>query len=428
MQQQEKTYNSILPEFQKLVVSRGFAPENKAPYFAWWAKRFQAFCADNAKKSGDSLNDFLSYLSGDEKIAAWQIEQARQAVSVYLTHYLDQENVVFKDSLSPVAGKRDEVIKRAKELLRVKHYSYSTERVYLDWLERFFAYITGVREKNKEIEAGDIKEFLTYLAVRRRVSASSQNQAFNALLFLFRDVLNIELGTIGKSVRAKRGEKLPVVLTVDEVKRLFSCMSGRDLLMAQILYGTGMRLMELMRLRVQDIDLEANTIFIRAAKGDKDRATMLPGYVKEALTKHFEAVKVLHDKDITLGYGEVYLPDALSLKYPNAGKEWRWQYVFPAGDLSVDPRSGKVRRHHIGEKAIQGAVRAAVNKAGIAKHATVHTLRHSFATHLLQNGTNIREVQELLGHKNVETTMIYTHVIRDLSNAPRSPLDVLYSG
>ncbi|MFH1062106.1 MAG: integron integrase [Candidatus Omnitrophota bacterium] len=422
----EKDISLMLPEFQSFIVSRGLAAENKAPFFALWVKRFQAFCANGSRDAGDGLNDFLVYLGGDGKTADWQIEQARQAVSIYLAHYLDKENLVFKTAVEPVMDKKDAILARMKELLRIKHYAYSTERSYLDWSERFFDYMTTVRNKNKEIEPEDIKEFLSYLAVRRRVAASSQNQAFNALLFLFRDVLRIELGAIGKAVRAKRGIKLPVVLSEDEVKRLFSAMSAKTLLMMQLLYGTGMRMMELLRLRVQDIDFETNTVFIRAAKGDKDRVTMLPVFVKEGLVNHLQEVKAVYEKDSALGYGEVYLPDALGVKYSSAGKEWRWQYVFPATDLSVDPRSGKVRRHHASEKIVQRAVRDAVAKAGIIKHATVHTFRHSFATHLLQNGVNIREVQELLGHKNVETTMIYTHVVRDMSNAPKSPLDGLY--
>jgi integron integrase len=199
-----------------------------------------------------------------------------------------------------------------------------------------------------------------------------------------------------------------------------------NLLILQLLYGAGLRLLELARLRVKDIDFEQNLIFVRGGKGDKDRATILPQTVKNILQKHLDDVKKLHAKDLAGGYGEVYLPDSLERKYPNAAKEWGWQYVFPASKLSVDPRSGKIRRHHISEKTIQNAVKEAVNKSGIVKHASVHTLRHSFATHLLMNGVNIREIQTLLGHKHVETTMIYTHVVRDIVSVPRSPLDSLY--
>ena len=235
-----------------------------------------------------------------------------------------------------------------------------------------------------------------------------------------------DVGALDTTVRAKRGPKLPVVLSVEEVRRLFEQMTGKSLLIVELLYGTGLRLMELARLRVQDIDFGSNTIIIHSGKGDKDRSVMLPEAVKERLKEHLTNVKTLHEKDLASGHGEVGLPDALSRKYPNAAKEWGWQYVFPCGSLSVDPRSGIVRRHHISDSVIQKAVKDAVRKAGIVKHATVHTLRHSFATHLLQAGINIREVQSLLGHKHVETTMVYTHVLRNMSNAPQSPLDALY--
>jgi integron integrase len=237
--------------------------------------------------------------------------------------------------------------------------------------------------------------------------------------------LQIDLKDLGHTVRAKRGPKLPVVLSTDEVRQLLSHLSGRNLLLVHILYGTGMRLMEVARLRVNDIDFGSNAIFVRGGKGDKDRATLLPDAVRETLRDHLEEVRKVHETDLSKGQGEVYLPEALERKYLNAGKEWRWQYVFPANNLSVDPRSGKVRRHHINPATIQNVVAEAVRETGIPKHATVHTLRHSFATHLLMNGVNIREVQELLGHKNVETTMIYTHVMRDMAHAPQSPLDAL---
>ena len=348
-------YPLLLPDFQQFIVAKGFVPQSKAPYFAWWVKRFEAFCADAQGEPDTRLKDFLGYLGSEESTAPWQIEQARQAVSIFLEHYLDSEVVAFKNAIEPVTGKRDEIIKRARELIRIKHYAYSTERTYLSWIERFFEYMTVTRHKNKQIETGDIKDFLTYLAVKKRVSSSTQNQAFNAVLFLFRDVLKIETGSVGKAVRAKRGLKMPVVLSIEEVKRLFEALEGRNRLLLQLLYGTGMRLMELVRLRVQDIDFEGNKIFIRAGKGDKDRVTVLPDFIKDKLSGHLEAAKIIFEKDLSQGYGEVCLPNALERKYPNAAKEWRWQYVFAANNLSVDPREGKVRRHHIGEKVVQAA-------------------------------------------------------------------------
>ncbi|MBI5756271.1 MAG: integron integrase [Nitrospirae bacterium] len=319
------------------------------------------------------------------------------------------------------------MLAEVSRIIRLKHYSYSTERTYLQWVERFFAYVTETGGKQIDaVTAEDLRGFLSHLALNRHVSASTQNQAFNAILFLFRNVLHKEVGELDTTVRAKRGQKLPVVLTVGEVRRLFEQMTGTNRLIAELLYGAGLRLMEAARLRVKDIDFDANTLYVRSGKGDNDRSTMLPAAVKERLREHLTSVKALHDKDLAAGHGKVFLPDALERKYPNAAKEWGWQYVFPSATLSVDPRSGIVRRHHISDTAIQSALKNAVRKSGILKHATVHTLRHSFATHLLQNGVNIREVQSLLGHKNVETTMIYTHVLRDMSNAPQSPLDALY--
>jgi len=316
-----------------------------------------------------------------------------------------------------------------RQAIRIKHYSYKTERSYLEWAQRFMDYTSKVKKKDVRaagLDSGDVKDFLSYLALTRKVSSSTQNQAFNALLFLFREVLKTELGDLSKKVRAKRGQRLPVILSPEEVQSLFKHVKDLNLLILQLLYGAGLRLLELARLRVKDIDFDQNLVFVRGSKGDKDRATILPQTVKDVLKKHLDEVKKLHEKDLSGGYGEVYLPDALGRKYPSAAKEWGWQYVFPSSKLSVDPRSGKIRRHHIAEKTIQNAVKEAVQKAGIVKHASVHTLRHSFATHLLMNGVNIREIQNLLGHKHVETTMIYTHVLRDVVSVPRSPLDSLY--
>ncbi|MEE9910593.1 MAG: integron integrase [Deltaproteobacteria bacterium] len=320
---------------------------------------------------------------------------------------------------------------KIREALRIKHYAYSTEKTYTEWFQRFFDYLTGIKNKDwdaRGADAEDVRDFLSHLAISQHVSSSTQNQAFNALLFLFRNVLRIDLKDLGQTVRAKRGPKLPTVLSINEVRQLLCHLTGRDLLVVHILYGTGMRLMEAARLRVNDIDFGGNAIFVRGGKGDKDRATVLPQAVIKPLKEHLTSVKEQHGQDLAKGFGEANLPEALDRKYPNAGRQWRWQYVFPANNLSVDPRSGKVRRHHISPDTVQKAVAEAVRAAGIPKHATVHTLRHSFATHLLMNGVNIREVQELLGHKNVETTMIYTHVMRDMAHAPQSPLDALLAG
>jgi integron integrase len=312
-------------------------------------------------------------------------------------------------------------------MIRLKHYSYSTERTYLQWTERFLAYaLASAKNSVADITSEDFKNFISHLALKQRVSSSTQNQAFNAILFLFKNVLGKEADDLSNTIRAKRGPKLPVVLSVDEVKQLFSHMSGTTLLMAEVLYGAGLRLMELARLRVKDIDFDASTIFVRSGKGDKDRSTILPAAVKEKLRDHLKRVKILHEKDLAAGYGQVHLPDALDRKYPKAGKEWAWQYVFPSAKLSIDPRSKRIGRHHFSEKTIQDAIKKALRKAVIPKHASVHTLRHSFATHLLMSGINIREIQDLLGHKHVETTMVYTHVLRNMSNAPLSPLDALY--
>lgn len=424
--------NRILPEFQDFLISRSLVSAKNAPFYAHWVSRFFAFSNINQELGFNlKVQKFLNQLKSQKKIADWQIKQAEEALRLYFHHFLNGKT----STLSP-----EEPQKRAidaskalcdmRQALRIKHYSYRTERSYLEWVERFFDYTSKIKKKDVRaagLDPDDVRDFLSYLAMTKKVSSSTQNQAFNALLFLFRDVLKAELGDMSKTVRAKRGQKLPVVLSPEEIQSLFKHIKGLNLLVLQLLYGSGLRLLELARLRVKDIDFDQNLVFVRGGKGDKDRTTILPQTVKGMLKKHLDEVKQLHDKDLSGGYGEVYLPDALERKYPNAVKEWGWQYVFPSSKLSVDPRSGKIRRHHISEKTIQNAVKEAAQKAGIVKHASVHTLRHSFATHLLMNGVNIREIQNLLGHKHVETTMIYTHVIRDMISVPQSPLDSLYN-
>lgn len=312
---------------------------------------------------------------------------------------------------------------QVRERLRVKHYSIRTEQVYVDWIKRFILF-HGKRHP-KDMGAREIEAFLTHLAVKGKVSASTQNQAKSALLFLYRAVLEQKLPWLDKVTQAKAPQRLPVVLTVAEVQAVLKRLSGTHWLIASLLYGAGLRLMEAARLRVKDVEFARHEIIVREGKGAKDRMTMLPESAIEPLKRHLANVKALHEKDLSLGGGDVYLPFALDKKYPNAEREWGWQYVFPSAKLSVDPRSGVTRRHHVDEKGIQRAMKQAVRDAQIVKPATPHTLRHSFATHLLLGGYDIRTVQELLGHSDVSTTMIYTHVLNRGGKGVVSPLDRL---
>jgi integron integrase len=318
-------------------------------------------------------------------------------------------------------AKPPKLLDQVRDKLRVKHYSIRTEQTYVDWIKRYI-YFHGKRHP-KDMEARDIEAFLTHLAVAGKVSASTQNQAKSAILFLYREVLAIQLPWLDNVTQAKAPKRLPVVLTVSEVQAVLSRFSGTHALIASLLYGGGMRLMEAVRLRVKDVDFARHEILVREGKGFKDRVTMLPEAVVAQLKAHLVKVKSLHDEDVTQGYGEVYLPFALDKKYPNAAREWGWQYCFPSKNRSVDPRSGKTRRHHVDEKGVQRAMKQAVRDAGLVKPATPHTLRHSFATHLLQAGYDIRTVQELLGHSDVSTTMIYTHVLNKGGKGVVSPLD-----
>ena len=308
-----------------------------------------------------------------------------------------------------------------RERLRVKHYSIRTEQVYTDWIKRFIRFHD--KRHPKDMGAPEIEAFLTHLAVKARVSASTQNQAKSALLFLYREVLEQKLPWLDKVTQAKAPKRLPVVLTVAEVQAVLSGLSGTHWLIASLLYGSGLRLMEAVRLRVKDVEFSRHEIIVREGKGAKDRVTMLPESVIEPFKRHLAKVKILHEDDLAAGAAGVYLPFALDRKYPNAGHEWGWQYVFPSAKLSVDPRSDVTRRHHVDEKGIQRAMKQAVRDAQIAKPATPHSLRHSFATHLLLGGYDIRTVQELLGHSDVSTTMIYTHVLNRGGKGVVSPLD-----
>lgn len=313
------------------------------------------------------------------------------------------------------------LLDQLREVARMKHYSIRTEQSYAEWVKRFVLF-HGKRHPN-ELGAPDVEAFLSHLAIERNVTASTQNQALNALVFLYRHVLRKDFGWLDDVVRAKRPSRMPVVLTRSEVINLLKRLEGTKWLMASLLYGSGMRLMECLRLRVKDIDFDYKQIIVRDGKGQKDRVTVLPAPLVEPIRAQIEWVKVLHERDLAAGYGEVYLPFALERKYPHSARELGWQYLFPSERRSVDPRSGVERRHHEDEGTLQRAVKIAVRAIGLTKPASCHTLRHSFATHLLEDGYDIRTVQELLGHKDVTTTMIYTHVLNKGGRGVRSPLE-----
>ena len=309
-----------------------------------------------------------------------------------------------------------------RDALRVKHYSPRTEDTYVAWVKNFILFHN--KRHPREMGVDEIGQFLTHLAAEKDVSASTQNQAFSAILFLYRHTLHIELEEAALArFRPQRARSVPTVLSKEEVRRLLANLTGTPKLIAQVMYGGGLRVMETMRLRVKDIDFDNHQVVVRDGKGENDRFTILPDSLIQPLQLHLEHVKIIHQKDLLDGFGTVYLPAALEQKYPQANREWIWQYIFPASDLSRDKRTGIHRRHHIHETVVQKAIRQAARRAMIDKHVTPHTLRHSFATHLLQGGYDIRTIQELLGHKDVKTTMIYTHVLHRGGMAVKSPLD-----
>ena len=313
------------------------------------------------------------------------------------------------------------LLEQVRDSIRARHYSLRTEETYLRWVRDFILFHR--KRHPKELGAADVGGYLTHLAVRRNVSASTQNQALSALLFLYKEVLGIKLEWVEGVVRAKKPARLPVVFTRDEARAVLDRLEGARWLMASLLYGAGLRLMECVRLRVKDLDFARNQIAVRGGKGGKDRVTVLPRALAAPLARHLERVRALHGRDLAEGFGAVSLPHALARKYPNAEREWAWQYVFPSARRAIDPRSGRELRHHVAETALQKAVKGAVRAACVNKPASCHTFRHSFATHLLEDGYDIRTVQELLGHADVKTTMIYTHVLNRGGRGVRSPID-----
>jgi len=319
--------------------------------------------------------------------------------------------------------KKQRILDQLRDKIRRYNYSIRTEKAYIDWNKRFIIFHN--KKHPLEMGATEVEQFLTHLAVKGKVAASTQNQAMSAILFLYKEVLDTDPGFIQNVKRAKKPEKLPVVFTKKEIRRVLERLDGAYWIMAHILYGAGLRLMECVRLRVKDIEFANKQILVREGKGLKDRVTVLPETVIRPLRQHLEKVKAMHQKDLAEGFGEVYLPYALERKYPRSNIEWGWQYVFPSKQRSTDPRSGKIRRHHLDEKTLQRALKKAIRAAKVNKPGSCHTLRHSFATHLLESGYDIRTVQELLGHRDLRTTMIYTHVLNRGGQGVISPSDVL---
>jgi integron integrase len=325
----------------------------------------------------------------------------------------------------PRRSQPPKLLDEVHQVLRLYHYSIHTERSYVEWIVRFVRF-HGMRSRADLFPAEPkIEAFLTDLAVQGHVAAATQNQAMNALVFLYKRVLNHAMEDRINAVRADKKINVPVVMTREEVATILSQLDGTPQLVAKLLYGSGLRIMEAVRLRVKDIDFPMKQLTVRSGKGDKDRFTTCPATLTPLLQNHLARVKTLHQQDLAQGHGEVYLPYALARKYPHTAKEWGWQYVFPARDIAVDPRSGVTRRHHVDPSVVNKAIKVAVRRAGLTKHISAHTFRHSFATHLLQRGTDIRTIQQLLGHNDVATTMIYTHVLQQGGQGVPSPLDDL---
>jgi integron integrase len=411
----------MLSAFKDYLERKAVVQAKYIPYYLKWVGGCYSFL-EKSESEAVTLEDkerFLNHLAKTHE--GWQVNQADNALRLYDFFLAYQKPSDFGNGGDPSSAWAN-LEARTREALRIRQRSYSTEKTYLAWF-RAFRKFAGDQDPS-EIGGADIQRFLSYLAVERRISASTQNQALNALVFFYRHALDKTLGAKELSaVRAGRKQRLPVVLSVREAHSLFDNLSGVHRLSAMLIYGCGLRLRECLSLRIKDVDFEQNVVLIRSGKGDKDRRTVLPESLKNDLIAHVAQVRGVYQEDRERKINGVYLPGALERKYPNAGKEWGWFWLFPSRSLSVDPRTLVVRRHHAHPASLQKAFKTAVFKAGIAKQASVHTLRHSFATHLLENGYDIRTIQELLGHRNLQTTMIYTHVASKNILGVKSPLD-----
>jgi len=410
----------MLRDYEVFLTKKGPVKTQYIPYYLNWVSDCYGFLNQplSNRLSGEQKKQFLSDMAKQHE--DWQVKQADTALRLY-DYFLSQ--TISSETGKPFSQeeKWQFLEEKMRNALRLRHRSLSTEKTYLIWLRGFKGFI-GQKDPH-QLEGRNLQDFLSHLAVEKRVSSSTQNQALNALVFLYRHVLEKDIDQELSAVRAKQRRHLPVVLTQKEIQSIFDQLSGTLKLMAMLIYGGGLRLQECLQLRVKDIDIEQNILIVRSGKGDKDRRAILAEAIKDNLIKHLSEIRSVYDQDRKDEITGVWLPGALEKKYPNAGKEWGWFWLFPSKSLSIDPRSNIVRRHHVHPTLLQKAFKVAVGKAGITKQASVHTLRHSFATHLLEQGYDIRTIQELLGHRNLQTTMIYTHVASKNILGVRSPLD-----
>lgn len=438
MSQKEKDVKEFWVAYEDAVVDSGI-PESTAKWYVRWARKFALSIKGKSLRecSAKDMLGFLNSLESRGNTEPWQVRQANDALAFLYNDFLKLdiqwqnvhrekplEETNFKDevvSTEELGSRHGDIFKKLRTELRVRHYSLRTEQAYVHWVQRFLSFHD--LKLPEKLGASAIKSYLNYLAEARKVSASTQNQALNAIVFLYGQVLNVDAGTFDDFVRAKRPKRIPEVLTHNEVRKLLDGLRGMYYLMAGLMYGSGLRLMECVRLRVKDCDFERLQIMVRDGKGQKDRITTLAERFVPPLQEQLVYAKDLYERDLEKGTAGVYIWPGLDRKYPSASKEWIWQYIFPSARLSVDPRSRAVRRHHVNENSIQRAVKKAALQAGLTKKVSCHTLRHSFATHLLEGGYDIRTVQELLGHADVSTTMIYTHVLNRPGLVVKSPAD-----
>jgi len=411
-----------LDEFKIYLVKERGISENRVKFYVVWVRKFLKRFGNRQESVTDGdIKSFIGMVESWPAIEDWKIHQAEHAIKLYVKDFSGEsvEGGLDYKSISSW-GELEELMRKR---MRMRHYVASTERAYIGWLTQFRNFVR--HDAPSMLAKDDVERFLTTLAMERRVAASTQNQAFNALLFLYREIIGIDIGDMSKVVRSKKPERLPVIFTKEELVPFFAEFEGTYLLMMQLIYGCGLRGVECVRLRIADVEFNNNRLIVRSAKGNKDRVTILLPELAVKLKEHIERVKLLHDQDLQQGHGEVYMPYALEKKYPCANKEIGWQYVFPSQKLSIDPRSGVVRRHHVLKSTLQKSFKKGADALELTKHVTLHSLRHSFATHLLEDGYDLRTIQDLLGHKDVKTTMIYTHVMVDRFKNVRSPLSGL---